>query len=135
MPIVLGYGTIQKKYHGRPMCNSGKMPAHATANSVIASAKRLIEVRHFWCNKSKMAEMSVPAWPMPIHHTKLMMAKPQATGTLMPQTPTPTNRSQKMVYSSIIVRANMKAKPSHQPRGVCRASVIELIFSETERKV
>ena len=36
-----------------------------------------------------MAEMSVPAWPMPIHQTKLMIAKPQATGTLMPQMPTP----------------------------------------------
>ena len=36
-----------------------------------------------------MAEISVPAWPMPIHHTKLMIAKPQATGTLMPQMPTP----------------------------------------------
>ena len=40
-----------------------------------------------------MAEISVPAWPMPIHHTKLVMAKPQPTGTLLPQMPTPfTNR-------------------------------------------
>ena len=34
--------------------------------------------------------MKVPAWPMPIHQTKLMMAKAQATGMLMPQTPMPT---------------------------------------------
>ena len=40
-----------------------------------------------------MAEISVPAWPMPIHQTKLTMAKPQPTGMLMPQMPTPfTNR-------------------------------------------
>ena len=75
------------------MWNSGNMPAQATANSVIASAKRLIEVRHFCCSSSRIAEISVPAWPMPIHQTKLMMAKPQATGMLMPQMPTPlTNR-------------------------------------------
>ena len=64
-----------------------------TANSVIASAKRLIDVRHFWRSSSRIAEMKVPAWPMPIHQTKLAMAKPQATGMLMPQMPTPlTNR-------------------------------------------
>ena len=65
------------------------MPAQATANSVIASAKRLIEVRHVCLSSSRIAEISVPAWPMPIHHTKLMIAKPQPTGMLMPQMPTP----------------------------------------------
>ena len=65
------------------------MPAHATAKSVIASAKRLIDVRHSWRSSSRIAEISVPAWPMPIHQTKLMMANPQATGTLLPQMPTP----------------------------------------------
>ena len=71
------------------MCSSGNMPAQATANSVIASAKRLIELRQVCLNSNKIAEISVPAWPIPIHHTKLMMAKPQATGTSMPQMPTP----------------------------------------------
>ena len=27
-----------------------------------------------------MAEISVPAWPIPIHHTKLTIAKPQPIG-------------------------------------------------------
>ena len=27
-----------------------------------------------------MAEISVPAWPMPIHQTKQMMAEPHPTG-------------------------------------------------------
>jgi hypothetical protein len=65
------------------------MPAQATANSVIASAKRLIEVRHSCRKSSRMAEISVPAWPMPIHQTKLMIAKPQPTGQLTPQMPMP----------------------------------------------
>ena len=71
------------------MCKIGNMPAHATANSVIASAKRLIEVRHDWCSSSRIAEMSVPAWPIPIHQTKLTIAKPHPTGMLIPQMPTP----------------------------------------------
>jgi hypothetical protein len=65
------------------------MPAQATAKSVIASAKRLIEVRHCCFSSSRIAEISVPAWPIPIHQTKLMMSKPQPTGTLLPQIPIP----------------------------------------------
>ena len=68
---------------------SGNMPAHMTAKMVIASLNRLMLVRHRWCSSRRIAEIRVPAWPMPIHHTKLMIAKPQATGTLMPQMPTP----------------------------------------------
>ncbi len=65
------------------------MPAAATAKIVMASAKRLMELRHSWRKSSRMAEISVPAWPIPIHHTKLVMAKPQPTGIMMPQIPTP----------------------------------------------
>ena len=36
--------------------------------------------------------MSVPAWSIPIHHTKLMMANPHPTGMLMPQMPMPAIR-------------------------------------------
>ena len=45
------------------------MPAIATANSVIASAKRLIEARHPCRVSSSSEEISVPALPMPIHQT------------------------------------------------------------------
>jgi hypothetical protein len=55
----------------------------------MASAKRLIEVRHCWRNSSRMAEISVPAWPMPTHQTKLVMSKAQATGMFSPQMPGP----------------------------------------------
>ena len=68
---------------------SGNIPAQATAKSVMASAKRLIDVRHCWRSRSRMAEISVPAWPMPIHHTKLVMSKAQPTGMLLPQMPMP----------------------------------------------
>ena len=40
-----------------------------------------------------------------------------------------------MVYSITIVSVNEMAKPIHQPRGVRRARVMELIFSATERNV
>ena len=53
------------------------MPAQATAKIVMASAKRLIEFRQFCRSSSRIAEISVPACPIPIHHTKLMIAKPQ----------------------------------------------------------
>ena len=33
--------------------------------------------------------MSVPAWPMPSHQAKLMVAKPQATGWFTPPMPIP----------------------------------------------
>ena len=51
------------------MCRIGKSPAIATAISVIASAKRLIAARQFWCVSSSSDEISVPALPMPIHQT------------------------------------------------------------------
>src|SRR5438045_1804385 len=69
--IVLGYGKSQYASQGRPRWSTGNMPAQATANNVMASAKRLIEFRHDCRSKRKMAEISVPAWPIPIHQTKL----------------------------------------------------------------
>jgi hypothetical protein len=45
-----------------------------TAKIVIASAKRFTDVRHFWRSSSRNAEMNVPAWPMPTHQTKLVIA-------------------------------------------------------------
>ena len=37
-----------------------------------------------------MAEISVPAWPIPIHQTMLTIVNPQGTGTFTPQIPMPT---------------------------------------------
>jgi len=46
-----GYGTSQYANQARPRWMIGKIPAQATANSVIASAARLIPVRHCWRNR------------------------------------------------------------------------------------
>src|SRR5687768_2560041 len=84
------------------------MPAQATAKSVMASAKRLIDVRQSCRSSRRMAEISVPAWPMPIHQTKLMMSKPQPTVWLLPQTPMPRlMRSTRVVMSSAVPAAPM----------------------------
>src|SRR5690606_39358990 len=64
---------------------------------VIASARRLMEFLQFCSRRSRTAEMKVPAWPIPIHQTKLVMAKAQATGMLFPQVPIPVSA----VYSSV----------------------------------
>src|SRR5580692_3296859 len=87
--MVLGYGKSQYPNQGRPTWMSGNMPAQTTAKMVIASAKRLIELRHCCLKSSRMAEINVPAWPIPIHQTKLMIAKPQAIGMVIAQMPTP----------------------------------------------
>ena len=55
----------------------GKMSAQMTAKMVIASAKRLIAVRHRWRKMKRMALMRVPAWPMPTHQTKFVMSHAQ----------------------------------------------------------
>src|SRR5512143_1481425 len=88
-PRVLGYGSTQNASHGRPMWMMGKIPAQITAKIVIASADRLTEVRHFWRKRNRMAEMSVPACPMPIQKTKLVMSNAQPTVLLRPQVPIP----------------------------------------------
>src|SRR6266436_4978368 len=134
-PIVFGYGSNQYASHGRPVWRSGKMPAQATAKSVMASAKRLMEVRHFWFSKNRMAEIKVPAWPIPIHQTKLTIAKPQPTGILMPQIPTPLVINQARATVRIITKLNEMANPATQPRDVGRVRTIELILSVTEVKV
>jgi len=72
--VVAGYGISHQNSQGRPRWMMGYMPAMATANRVMASAKRLMEVRHRCWKRSRMALMSVPAWPMPIHQTKLVMS-------------------------------------------------------------
>ena len=74
-----GTASIQKASHGRPMWISGKRPAHMTAKSVIASAARLTDVRQRCRNRNRMAEISVPAWPMPIQKTKLVMSNAHPT--------------------------------------------------------
>ena len=114
---------------------SGKMPAQATAKSVIASANRLMDVRQSCLNSSRIAEISVPAWPMPIHQTKLMMAKPQPMGMLTPQIPVPFRSSQVIDINSIIDSMKPTARPKNQLYGCRRVRTIADTCSVTEANV
>ncbi len=97
------------------------MPAHTTAKMVMASAKRLMELRHCCLNSSRMAEISVPAWPIPIHQTKLMMAKPQATGCEMAQMPTPFRNSQVTATNSMVAPAACHREEAQTSPWACAA--------------
>src|ERR1700747_3862762 len=86
---LLGTGARYQAIQNRPTWMPGKIAAQITAKSVIASGERLIEVRHFWRSKNKMAEISVPACPIPIQKTKFVMSHAQPMGRLLPHTPIP----------------------------------------------
>ena len=60
--------------------------------------------------------MKVPAWPMPIHQTKLAMAKPQPTGMFTPHTPTPLINNQVTAALNSINSEKAMAKPKSQVR-------------------
>ena len=60
--------------------------------------------------------MNVPAWPMPIHQTKLMMPKPQATGTLLPHRPMPRSTVHVTKLNRITVSNAQIATANFQPR-------------------
>ena len=129
---MFGYGNSQyAASQGRPVCSSGYIAAQATANSVIASANRLIDVRHCCRKSSRIAEISVPAWPIPIHQTKLMMSNAQPTGMLLPQIPMPVISSLPMVTFRIIRSTNAMPKPRNQPIGVFFSRTAWLIASVT----
>ncbi len=114
---------------------SGNSAAQATAKIVMASAKRLMELRQPCLKSSRMAEISVPAWPMPIHQTKLMMANPQATGCVMAQMPTPLRKSHVSATMSMVAPPPATVKRPNQPIGVCGVSTMRTIFSVIDRKV
>jgi len=69
--------------------------------------------------------MSVPACPIPIHQTKLMIAKPHATGIVMPQIPVPTAKRYAIPYSNNIIRANAPTKPKTHHLGGRRFRTIK----------
>src|ERR1044072_3795818 len=88
-----------------------------------------MELRHFCRSSRRIAEISVPAWPMPIHQTKVTIAKPHATGTWMPHMPTPTAKRYVMAKKSSRTNKEEKANPTYHRRGVGRVSTIALILS------
>src|SRR5688572_31891639 len=93
-----------------------------TAKMVIASAARLIEVRHVCRKRKRIAEMSVPACPIPIQNTKFVMSHDQPTGTLSPQMPIPSQKSHETATPSRPRSATDGMKKNHHPIGVFRSS-------------
>ena len=89
MALAFGIGARNQTIHTRPTWKAGNKPAHITAKIVMASAARFTDVRHFWRVRNKMADMRVPAWPIPIQNTKLVMSQAQSTWLLRPQAPMP----------------------------------------------
>src|SRR5438105_3841681 len=113
---------------------SGKIPAQQTAKIVIASAKRLMELRQLCLNSRRMAEISVPAWPIPIHQTKLMMAKPQAPGMVTPQMPVPLMNSQVSAITTSVAMPPATIMPPIHGIGV-EESTMPAIFCVTDLKL
>jgi len=68
---------------------SGKPAAHIIEHMVAVSAIRARGFLHDWFSNSNAAEMNVPAWPIPTHHTKLTMFIPHETVLFSPSTPMP----------------------------------------------
>src|SRR5438046_27518 len=93
----------------------GNMAAHKTAKMVMASAERLMEVRHCWRKSSRMAEINVPAWPIPTQKTKFVMSKAQPTLLLRPQTPMPLAMSQVIIPPRFNKAVKAMPKQIHQP--------------------
>jgi hypothetical protein len=98
--------------------------AHMTAKMVIASAARLIEVRHFCRKRKRIAEISVPACPIPTQNTKFVMSHAQPTGTLRPQMPIPSQNSHETATPRRLRSARDGMKKSHQPIGVRRSTAL-----------
>src|SRR5512142_3356665 len=91
----------------------GNKPAHITANNVMASAERFTEVRHFWRNRNRIAEISVPAWPIPTQKTKFVISKAHPTVVLSPQVPTPVAIWYAIAATPSSSSANATANPAH----------------------
>src|SRR5215210_2011716 len=123
MPIWFGMGNIQYATQTRPTWIPGNVKAHMTAKMVIASAARLMDVRHVWRKRNRMAEISVPAWPMPTQNTKLVMSQAQPTGTLRPQMPIPSQNSHETATPRRPRSPSEGMNSSHQPIGVGRSTV------------
>ena len=70
--------------------------------------------------------MSVPAWPMPIQNTKLVMSNAHATGMFEPHTPTPVE-IRYVAASTPPVSSDAEIRNAGHHQYGCGFSVISLI--------
>ncbi len=89
MLLAFGIGNMNHAIHCRPMWMPGNVAAQMTAKMVMASAARFTAVRHFCLRRQRIAEIRVPAWPIPIQNTKFVMSQAQFTWLLRPHVPMP----------------------------------------------
>ncbi len=86
---ALGYGNSQNASHGRPRWMIGNIAPIISANTVITSAQRVTGRRHPALTSRRIAEISVPAWLMPIQNTKFVRYSAQKVGQRLPLRPMP----------------------------------------------
>ena len=118
------------------MCSSGKHAGAGHREQRHGFREAVDGLRQRWLSSSRMAEISVPAWPIPIHHTKLTMANPQPTGMLMPQMPTPlarTSSTDRNTAAACEEAGNRESRPPAKRLGVLQRQM-ELILSVTVRE-
>src|SRR6185312_11745078 len=110
----------------------GIKPAQGAADSSMLSAMRLVAERHGDRVRKNRAEMIVPPLASAIHQTYSAIAKPQATGILMPQTPTPFANSQDTAISNMQNRMDPKLNPIHHHSGAfgLRTGLLTSVLSE-----
>ena len=70
---LFGYGISQKNSHGRPRWMIGNIAPIISAKTVMTSAQRVTGRRQPASTRRRIAEISVPAWLMPIQKTKSVM--------------------------------------------------------------
>src|SRR6266496_1417058 len=114
---LLGEGARYHAIQARPTWIPGKIAAQITAKSVIASAERLIDVRHFCRSRNRMAEISVPACPIPIQKTKFVIPQAQPTGMLFPHVPTPVEIRYPIQKSPNVAALAVMVNATHHQRG------------------
>jgi hypothetical protein len=68
----LGYGNSQNASQGRPRWMIGNSAPIISAKTVMTSAHRVTGRRQPASTSRRIAEISVPAWLMPIQKTKLV---------------------------------------------------------------
>ena len=100
----------------------------------MVSANLLMAFLQFCLNKCKIAEINVPAWPIPTHQTKLIIAHPQKTGLLIPHTPVPSQIKKPTLPIKIARREREKPNNNHHWIGVFFCSGTPAISSVIEVK-
>src|SRR5208337_936932 len=120
--LEFGSGTTNQAIQTRPIWIITYSPAQATAKRVMASAARLRLDRHFWRNRKRIAEIKVPACPIPTQNTNVPMGRPQPTVWFMPQMPSPVEMTYAVQSAPIKPTVPQTRNASHHQSGAGRST-------------